>query len=121
MIARVGPAEAEKELMDKDLDVTPLDPAWSPCKDKEGTEPDGGGRVDDFVDLISRCLELDPESRPSAEQICQHRFLAGFAGWTGRRGWQRLKAPLVPSCTTASESRGNSVASSATAAVVSLP
>ncbi|CDW96904.1 hypothetical protein [Sporisorium scitamineum] len=97
MIARGGPADPEEDQMDQDLDMVPLDPAWSPRKGKEGPEPDGGGRVDDFVDLISRCLELDPELRPSAEQICQHRFLVGAAGWTGRRGWQRLKAPLVPS------------------------
>ena len=106
MIARGGPADSEKDLADQDLDMAPLDPAWSPCKDKEGSEPDGGGRVDDFVDLITRCLELEPESRPTAEQICQHRFLAGAAGWTGRRGWQRLKAQLVPSCTTANDSKG---------------
>lgn len=110
MIARGGPADAEKDLADQDLDMAPLDPAWSPCKDKEGVEPDGGGRVDDFVDLISRCLELDPESRPSAEQICQHRFLAGYPGWTGRRGWQRLKAPIVPSCTTSSEGKSSMAA-----------
>ncbi|KAJ9477783.1 putative protein kinase [Pseudozyma hubeiensis] len=116
LIARGGPSDAEEELMDEDLDVTPLDPAWSPRKDKEGTEPDGGGRVDDFVDLISRCLELDPDLRPSAEQICQHRFLAGFAGWTGRRGWQRLKAPLVPSCTSTNETRGSIPAPTTSAA-----
>ncbi|SPO22750.1 related to serine/threonine-protein kinase [Ustilago trichophora] len=106
MIARGGPADPEQDLADQDLDMAPLDPAWSPCKDKEGAEPDGGGRVDDFVDLITRCLELDPESRPSAEEICQHRFLVGYAGWTGRLGWQRLKAPIVPSCTTAGEGKG---------------
>ncbi|KAJ1032480.1 hypothetical protein NDA16_000504 [Ustilago loliicola] len=107
MIARGGPSDSDAGLADADLEMAPLDPAWSPCKDKEGAEPDGGGRVDDFVDLITRCLELNPESRPSAEQICQHRFLAGYAGWTGRCGWQRLKAPLVPSCTTTSEAKGN--------------
>ncbi len=115
MIARGGHADADKDLADQDLDMAPLDPAWSRCKDKEGAEPDGGGRVDDFVDLISRCLELDIEARPSAEQICQHRFLAGYAGWTGHRGWQRLKAPLVPSCTLASEGKGNVPAAATTA------
>ncbi|SNX82327.1 related to serine/threonine-protein kinase [Melanopsichium pennsylvanicum] len=110
MIARGGPTDPDKDLEDQDLDMAPLDPAWSPCKDREGAEPDGGGRVDDFVDLISRCLELDPESRPLAEQICQHRFLAGHAGWTGRRGWQHLKAPIVSSCTTASEAKSSASA-----------
>lgn len=113
MIARGGPADPEEDLVDQDVDMVPLDPAWSPRKGKEGPEPDGGGRVDDFVDLISRCLELDPESRPSAEQICQHRFLVGSAGWTGRRGWQRLKAPLVPSCTTSNESKAVGAAAAA--------
>ncbi|TKY85171.1 hypothetical protein EX895_006251 [Sporisorium graminicola] len=118
MIARGGHADPE-DLMDQDLDLAPLDPAWSPRKGKEGPEPDGGGRVDDFVDLISRCLELDPELRPSAEQICQHRFLAGSAGWTGRRGWQRLKEPLVPSCTTSNESKAAVATAAAAAAAVS--
>lgn len=107
LIARVGPADSEVDLVDQDLDMAPLDPAWSRCKDREGAEPDGGGRVDDFVDLITRCLELDPESRPSAEQICQHRFLAGYAGWTGRHGWKKLKTPLLPSCTLAGECKAN--------------
>ncbi|SJX61027.1 related to serine/threonine-protein kinase [Sporisorium reilianum f. sp. reilianum] len=119
VIARGGPADAEEDRVDQDLDLVPLDPAWSPRKGKEGPEPDGGGRVDDFVDLISRCLELDPESRPSAEQICQHRFLVGAAGWTGRRGWQRLKAPLVPSCTTSNESKAAVAAAVVAAAATS--
>lgn len=104
LIARVTPADADSELTrEEEGEMAPLDPAWSRGKDKEGAEPDGGGRVDDFVDLISRCLELDVDARPSAEQICQHRFLAGYAGWTGRRGWQRLKAPLVASCSVPAE------------------
>ncbi|SPC61177.1 related to serine/threonine-protein kinase [Ustilago sp. UG-2017b] len=115
MIARGGPSDPDADLADEDLEMAPLDPAWSPCKDKEGVEPDGGGRVEDFVDLITRCLELNPESRPSAEQICQHRFLAGYAGWTGRCGWQRLKAPPVPSCTNNSEAKASASGTSTTA------
>uniref|UniRef100_V5F3K3 Protein kinase n=1 Tax=Kalmanozyma brasiliensis (strain GHG001) TaxID=1365824 RepID=V5F3K3_KALBG len=123
-IAYVAPTKArpwspsQQALEDKDIDITPLDPAWSPRKDKEGADPDGGGRVDDFVDLISRCLELDAESRPSAEQICQHRFLAGFAGWTGPLGWQRLRSPIVPSCTIASEGKGSTILSAAATAAL---
>ena len=41
MIARGGLADAEAELADQDLDLAPLDPAWSRCKDKEGAEADG--------------------------------------------------------------------------------
>lgn len=82
-----------------EADYPAIDPACPPIKGADGAEPDGGGRVDDFADLISRCLEVDPETRPTAGQICQHRFLAGQQGWTGPLGWQRLKTDFVPSCT----------------------
>ncbi|PWZ00998.1 kinase-like protein [Testicularia cyperi] len=109
MIARGGPAAAEADLSEQSLEVPPLDPAWSPLKDKAGAEPDGGGRVEDFADLITRCLEIDPEARPTAEHICQHRFLAGQQGWSGRLGWQRLRTDIVPSCVVASEPTRNAV------------
>ncbi|EPQ27440.1 uncharacterized protein PFL1_04978 [Pseudozyma flocculosa PF-1] len=68
---------------------TSLDPAtWNVARKKPPhAELDGGGRLDDVVDLISRCLEVDPALRPTAAQICEHRFLAGQGGWTGPRGW----------------------------------
>ena len=64
-----------------------IDPAWSPDRKRASEEPDGGGRLEDAADLIARCLEVDQEDRPTAEQVCQHRFLAGGSGWTGPRGW----------------------------------
>lgn len=54
--------------------------------DVEGQE-DGGGRLCDAADLIARCLELDQEARPTAQQICSHKFLIGSKGWRGPRGW----------------------------------
>ena len=53
----------------------------------EGGETDGGGRLADAADLVERCLEMDPTDRPSAEVVCQHRYLRGEGGWVGKRGW----------------------------------
>lgn len=54
---------------------------------EEGAEADGGGRLGDAADLVRRCLEMEVCERPSAETICQHRYLRGEGGWVGRRGW----------------------------------
>jgi serine/threonine protein kinase len=45
--------------------------------------------VADAVDLVMRCLEIDPANRPSADMICDHAFLVGQKeGWRGSRGWE---------------------------------
>ena len=54
-------------------------------------QPDGGGKLVDGADLIERCLSLDLADRPTAEQLCTHRFLIGNYGWHGPRGWERLQ------------------------------
>lgn len=70
----------------------PADPADAAVErrqqDLDG-QPDGGGRLGDAVDLILRCLELEPSSRPTMDQICRHRFLSGKQGWFGPLGGQR--------------------------------
>lgn len=63
-----------------------------------GSSDDGGGRLTDAADLISRCLEVDPKDRPTAAQVCEHRFLVGDHGWSGRRGW--LRDPTTTTATT---------------------
>jgi serine/threonine protein kinase len=54
---------------------------------------DGGGRLHDAADLIAQCLQLDPAARPTAQQVCEHRFLVGHAGWHGARGWDTTTTP----------------------------
>ncbi len=54
---------------------------------EEGCEVDGGGRLGDAADLVRRCLEMEVGERPSAEMVCQHRYLRGESGWAGRKGW----------------------------------
>lgn len=46
-------------------------------------ERDGGGSLRQIFDLICQCLQIDPEQRPSAQELLQHRFLQGAAGWLG--------------------------------------
>lgn len=53
----------------------------------EGMEADGGGSLRDASDFVRRCLEMDPADRPSADILCQHRYLKGEGGWTGANGW----------------------------------
>ena len=53
----------------------------------QGREQDGGGRLGDAADLVRQCLAMVPGDRPSAEVVCQHRYLRGEGGWTGKRGW----------------------------------
>lgn len=48
---------------------------------------EGTGLMEDAVDLVMRCLEVDPEERPSADQVLDHRFVLGVDGWRGSRGW----------------------------------
>ena len=54
----------------------------------EGAADDGGARLPDAMDLIARCLDLDPEARPPAAELTQHSFLAGRTGWTGPGAWR---------------------------------
>lgn len=40
---------------------------------------------EDALDLVARCLAIDVRERPSAHEVCSHRFLAGKSGgWVGR-------------------------------------
>ncbi|WFD08166.1 serine/threonine protein kinase [Malassezia vespertilionis] len=48
----------------------------------------GGADLRQAYDLVVQCLQLDPELRPPAAQITQHRFITGPAGWTGCEGWR---------------------------------
>ena len=61
------------------------------CADQqdEGREGDGGGRLGDAADWVRRCLDMEVGERPSAEQLCAHRFLKGEGGWVGKRGWAK--------------------------------
>ncbi|CAO1629510.1 unnamed protein product [Jaminaea pallidilutea] len=55
-------------------------------------QADGGGRLEDAMDLIEQCLQLDPEDRPTAHDVCHHVFLAGNSvdgSWRGPRGWMQ--------------------------------
>lgn len=47
----------------------------------EGMERDGGGRLGDAMELVRRCLEVDPAARPTMEQILASRYLNGGNGW----------------------------------------
>ncbi|WRT67668.1 uncharacterized protein IL334_004640 [Kwoniella shivajii] len=53
----------------------------------EGTEDDQGGKLSEASDWVRRCLELDTNERPSAEILCEHRYLKGKGGWIGKKGW----------------------------------
>ncbi|KDE06926.1 CAMK/CAMKL/PASK protein kinase [Microbotryum lychnidis-dioicae p1A1 Lamole] len=46
--------------------------------------------MSDAVDLVKRCLETDPLDRPTANWVCDHRFLLGKEGWSGKRGWELI-------------------------------
>ncbi|GAA97924.1 uncharacterized protein L969DRAFT_52685 [Mixia osmundae IAM 14324] len=49
----------------------------------------GSGLLADAIDVVRRCLEIDPAARPTATQLCRHRFFIGSRdGWRGSRGWQ---------------------------------
>ncbi|KIO31119.1 hypothetical protein M407DRAFT_138493, partial [Tulasnella calospora MUT 4182] len=47
----------------------------------EGMERDGGGRLGDAMELVRRCLEVDPTARPTMEEIIACRYLNGGNGW----------------------------------------
>lgn len=53
----------------------------------EGAEEDGGGGLEDAADFVRRCLEMETSDRPIADVLCQHKYLRGDGGWTGKRGW----------------------------------
>lgn len=57
---------------------------------EQDVHADGGGTVADAIELIYLCLGVEPDSRPSARQVCTHRFFAGHQGWTGPQGWSRI-------------------------------
>lgn len=44
--------------------------------------------LDDAIDLVMRCLEIEPSNRPTADLVCDHRFTLGPGGWKGYRGWE---------------------------------
>jgi serine/threonine protein kinase len=44
--------------------------------------------LDDAIDLVMRCLEIEPSNRPTADLVCDHRFTLGVGGWKGYRGWE---------------------------------
>jgi protein-serine/threonine kinase len=54
-------------------------------------EADGGGGLKDAEDLVRRCLEMEVADRPTADWVCNHRFLKGNEGWSGHRGWTKTK------------------------------
>ncbi|WWC88790.1 uncharacterized protein L201_003703 [Kwoniella dendrophila CBS 6074] len=58
--------------------------------ENEGLESDGGGSLRDAADLVKSCLELDQNDRPTAELLCEHKYLKGDGGWTGKKGWLNL-------------------------------
>ncbi|WWD04746.1 hypothetical protein V865_002817 [Kwoniella europaea PYCC6329] len=64
------------------------------CKnghEDEGLESDGGGRLEDAMDFVKCCLELELGDRPTAEVLVDHRYLVGNGGWTGKKGWVGMK------------------------------
>ncbi|BGP52449.1 hypothetical protein JCM8202_002317 [Rhodotorula sphaerocarpa] len=54
-----------------------------------GAESQQQSSIRDAVDLVMRCLEIDPQNRPTADMVCDHVFFVGAAdGWSGGRGWE---------------------------------
>jgi len=76
-------ALAQLQLKLPDSSLTVGSPTTSPV----GSTDEEAPSLADAVDLVTRCLEIDLTSRPSADAICDHAFLAGDGGWRGRRGW----------------------------------
>ncbi|PWN42332.1 kinase-like protein, partial [Ceraceosorus guamensis] len=77
---------ADNALRDRCLigEGRPGDPREASAPDttpEDSGQIDGGGRLDDAADLIRQCLQLDVALRPTAAQVCDHRFLSGRAGW----------------------------------------
>ncbi|KAL8277370.1 hypothetical protein RQP46_010210 [Phenoliferia psychrophenolica] len=46
-------------------------------------------RMELAVDLVQRCLEVEPVNRPTANDVLDHEFFLGQDGWKGFRGWER--------------------------------
>ncbi|GAA5991253.1 hypothetical protein JCM10908_003222 [Rhodotorula pacifica] len=87
-------------------------PFWSPDEAMQGISPDTRAfaalqakalaatptdriknepTISAAVDLVMRCLEIDPQNRPTADMICDHAFLVGGEeGWHGERGWENV-------------------------------
>lgn len=55
--------------------------------EEEGMEDDRGGSLGDALDLVRNCMALSPSNRPTAEMVCEHRYLRGEGGWVGAKGW----------------------------------
>lgn len=72
-------------LLAKCPSSTSSSPLSSPASD-EG--PDEGGTISNAVDLVMRCLQVDPADRPTADQVLDHKFVVGRQGWEGFRGWE---------------------------------
>ncbi|KDN42511.1 Pkinase-domain-containing protein [Tilletiaria anomala UBC 951] len=81
-------ANADADLCDTDEWLTRRSPSRNGSDDGQA---DGGGKLIDAADLIHRCLCIEKEDRPTAAQVCTHRFLAGDKGWRGPRGWEHLQ------------------------------
>ncbi|KAL9931932.1 hypothetical protein V8E36_009247 [Tilletia maclaganii] len=81
-------AEEEDDEEREELPASPLLDAV----DLDDGQADGGGRVADGADLIQQCLQLELGMRPTAEQVCSHRFLVGRSGWAGPCGWTTLSS-----------------------------
>jgi serine/threonine protein kinase len=82
VLAGIEPGSRALEALDARCDGDAAD---------EGREPDGGGALGDAADFVHRCLEQDLANRPTADNLLTHKFLIGYGGWTGRRGWIKPK------------------------------
>ena len=85
-VVRDGEGAVDDGLGDTDEQLTRHTTTQREWGDKG--QPDGGGKLSDAADLIQQCLSLQPSDRPTADEICQHRFLVGHRGWRGSRGWE---------------------------------
>lgn len=54
----------------------------------ENAAPTDTELLDGAIDLVMRCLEIEPTNRPTADLVCDHQFVLGEGGWKGFRGWQ---------------------------------
>lgn len=50
-------------------------------------DENGIGSMAEVIDIVMRCLEIDPKNRPTAMEVVEHRFIIGSNGWIGYRGW----------------------------------
>ena len=63
-------------------------PVLTPLAHGLGIEQAALGTMNDMVDIVMRCLETEPRNRPTSDQVLDHAFLLGNAGWSGFRGWE---------------------------------